>query len=74
MPNGRAVKPGDVISMSGQTVEILDTDAEGSSLVLCDALTYAARFKPAAIVGHSHADRHLRDCAGRGAQRLYVQP
>ncbi len=50
MPGGRAVKPGDVItSMSGQTVEILNTDAEGR-LILCDALTYAERFKPAAVV------------------------
>ena len=50
MPDGRAIKPGDVVtSMSGQTIEILNTDAEGR-LVLCDALTYAARFKPAAVV------------------------
>jgi leucyl aminopeptidase len=50
MPDGRSVKPGDVVtSMSGQTIEILNTDAEGR-LVLCDALTYAARFKPAAVV------------------------
>nr|WP_295785268.1 leucyl aminopeptidase [Rhodoferax sp.] len=50
MVNGRAVKPGDVVtSMSGQTIEILNTDAEGR-LVLCDALTYAERFKPAAVV------------------------
>ncbi|MBY0455231.1 MAG: leucyl aminopeptidase [Burkholderiaceae bacterium] len=50
MPDGRAVKPGDVVtSMSGQTIEILNTDAEGR-LVLCDALTYAARFKPAVMV------------------------
>jgi leucyl aminopeptidase len=50
MPSGRAVKPGDVVtSMSGQTVEILNTDAEGR-LVLCDALSYAERFKPAAVV------------------------
>jgi leucyl aminopeptidase len=48
--NGRAVKPGDVVtSMSGQTIEILNTDAEGR-LVLCDALTYAERFKPHAVV------------------------
>ena len=48
--NGRAVKPGDVVvSMSGQTIEILNTDAEGR-LVLCDALSYAERFKPAAVV------------------------
>ncbi len=50
MPGGKAVKPGDVVtSMSGQTIEILNTDAEGR-LVLCDALTYAERFKPAAVV------------------------
>lgn len=50
MPDGRAVKPGDVVtSLSGQTIEILNTDAEGR-LILCDALTYAERFKPAAVV------------------------
>ena len=50
MPGERAVKPGDVVtSMSGQTIEILNTDAEGR-LVLCDALSYAARFKPAAVI------------------------
>src|SRR5690606_16797601 len=50
MPDGRAVKPGDVVtSMSGQTIEVLNTDAEGR-LMLCDALTYAERFKPRAII------------------------
>lgn len=50
MPDGRAVKPGDVVtSMSGQTIEILNTDAEGR-LILCDALTYATRFKPTALI------------------------
>jgi leucyl aminopeptidase len=50
LPGSRAVKPGDVVtSMSGQTIEILNTDAEGR-LVLCDALTYAERFKPCAVV------------------------
>jgi leucyl aminopeptidase len=50
LPSGRAIKPGDIVtSMSGQTIEILNTDAEGR-LILCDALTYAARFKPAAVV------------------------
>jgi leucyl aminopeptidase len=50
MPSGSATKPGDVVtSMSGQTIEILNTDAEGR-LVLCDALTYAERFKPAAVI------------------------
>jgi len=50
MPGGRAVKPGDIAtSASGQTVEILNTDAEGR-LILCDAITYSRRFKPAAVV------------------------
>jgi leucyl aminopeptidase len=50
MPGSRATKPGDIVkSMSGQTVEILNTDAEGR-LILCDALTYAERFEPAAVI------------------------
>ena len=50
MISGHAVKPGDVVtSLSGQTIEILNTDAEGR-LILCDALTYAERFKPAVVV------------------------
>ena len=50
MPSGRATKPGDVVtSMSGKTIEILNTDAEGR-LVLCDALTYVARFSPIEVV------------------------
>jgi leucyl aminopeptidase len=50
LPSGRSVKPGDVItSMSGQTIEVLNTDAEGR-LVLCDALTYSERFKPQAVL------------------------
>lgn len=50
MPNGSATKPGDIVtSMSGQTIEILNTDAEGR-LVLCDALTYTERFKPKAVI------------------------
>src|SRR5215469_3877759 len=50
MPGGKAVKPGDIAtSASGQTVEILNTDAEGR-LILCDALHYARRFHPAAVV------------------------
>lgn len=50
MPDGTAIKPGDVVtSMSGQTIEILNTDAEGR-LILCDALSYAARFKPRAVI------------------------
>ncbi|EAR60322.1 leucyl aminopeptidase [Neptuniibacter caesariensis] len=50
MPSGCATKPGDIVTtMSGQTVEILNTDAEGR-LVLCDALTYAGKFEPASVV------------------------
>jgi leucyl aminopeptidase len=50
MPDGRSVKPGDIVtSLSGQTIEILNTDAEGR-LILCDALTYAERFKPGAVI------------------------
>jgi leucyl aminopeptidase len=50
LPDGAANKPGDIVTaMDGQTIEILNTDAEGR-LILCDALTYARRYKPAAIV------------------------
>ena len=50
MPGSRATKPGDIVtSMSGQTVEILNTDAEGR-LILCDALTYAERYNPVAVI------------------------
>ncbi|MGE0312566.1 MAG: leucyl aminopeptidase [Lautropia sp.] len=80
MPSGRATRPGDIVtSMSGQTVEILNTDAEGR-LVLCDALTYVERFKPAAVVdvatltgacvialGHHHAGLFSSDDALAGS-------
>ena len=50
MPDGAAYKPGDILtSLSGQTIEVLNTDAEGR-LILCDALTYAERFKPRAVI------------------------
>ena len=50
MPGGNATRPGDIVtSMSGQTIEILNTDAEGR-LVLADALTYAERFNPACVI------------------------
>ncbi len=50
LPDGDANKPGDVVtSMSGQTIEILNTDAEGR-LILCDALTYTERFKPSVVI------------------------
>lgn len=76
MPSGKATKPGDIVtSMSGQTIEILNTDAEGR-LILCDALTYTERFKPAAVIdiatltgaciialGHHHSGLFSRDDA-----------
>ncbi|MBK1618531.1 leucyl aminopeptidase [Lamprobacter modestohalophilus] len=50
LPDGAANKPGDIVtSLSGQTIEILNTDAEGR-LILCDALTYVERFEPALVV------------------------
>ncbi len=50
MPSGLATKPGDIVtSMSGQTIEILNTDAEGR-LILCDALTYSAKFEPDTVI------------------------
>lgn len=50
LPDGQANKPGDVVtSMSGQTIEVLNTDAEGR-LILCDALTYSEKFKPKAVI------------------------
>ena len=50
LPDGEAVKPGDIVTtMSGQTVEILNTDAEGR-LIVCDALTYAEQFKPHSVI------------------------
>jgi leucyl aminopeptidase len=50
MPSGRATKPGDIVkSMSGQTIEVLNTDAEGR-LILCDAITYSRRFKPEVVI------------------------
>ena len=50
LPDGNASKPGDIVtSMSGQTIEVLNTDAEGR-LILCDALTYSARFKPDVVI------------------------
>jgi len=50
MPSGTATRPGDIVdSMSGKTIEVLNTDAEGR-LILCDALTYARRFKPEVVI------------------------
>ncbi len=83
MPAGNASKPGDIVtSMSGQTIEILNTDAEGR-LILCDALTYVARFKPAAVIdiatltgacvialGHHRSGLYARDKDDALAQEL----
>ena len=50
LPDGRASKPGDIVtSLSGQTIEVLNTDAEGR-LILCDALTWCEKFKPAVVI------------------------
>ncbi|MDO4642427.1 MAG: leucyl aminopeptidase [Cardiobacteriaceae bacterium] len=50
MPDGNAIRPGDILTtMSGKTVEVLNTDAEGR-LILCDALTYAVRYQPQAVI------------------------
>lgn len=71
MPSSNATKPGDVItSMSGQTIEILNTDAEGR-LVLCDALTYAERFKPQSIIDIATLTGACVVALGKHASALY---
>ena len=73
MPDGRAIKPGDIVtSAQGLTVEILNTDAEGR-LVLCDALQLRAPLQ--ARRGHRHGDAHRRDCrrARRAPHRRVLQ-
>jgi leucyl aminopeptidase len=70
MPSGAALKPGDVItSMSGLTVEVLNTDAEGR-LVLADALTYAERFKPKAVINMATLTGAIIIALGAGASGL----
>ncbi|MEE4277349.1 MAG: leucyl aminopeptidase [Halieaceae bacterium] len=72
MPSGTATKPGDVVtSMAGITIEILNTDAEGR-LVLCDALTYAARFKPATVVDIATLTGACVVALGNHASGLYA--
>jgi leucyl aminopeptidase len=72
MPSGRATKPGDVVtSMSGKTIEILNTDAEGR-LVLCDALTYAERYKPASVVDIATLTGACVVALGSHASALYA--
>jgi leucyl aminopeptidase len=72
LPSGRATKPGDVVtSMSGKTIEILNTDAEGR-LVLCDALTYAERYKPAAVIDIATLTGAAVVALGSHASALYA--
>ncbi len=72
MPSGGATKPGDVVtSMAGKTIEILNTDAEGR-LVLCDALTYAERFKPAAVIDIATLTGACVVALGSHASALYA--
>ncbi len=64
MPGGRATRPGDIVkSLSGQTIEILNTDAEGR-LILSDALAYARRYDPRCLLERRDVDRRLRHRAG----------
>ena len=71
LPSGKATKPGDVVtSMSGQTIEILNTDAEGR-LVLCDALTYAAQFKPKSVIDIATLTGACVVALGKHATGLY---
>lgn len=70
MPNGKATKPGDVVtSLSGQTIEILNTDAEGR-LILCDALTYSERFDPEVVIDIATLTGAMVVALGRHASGL----
>ena len=72
MPSGKASRPGDIVStMSGQTVEILNTDAEGR-LLLCDALTFARRFDPCAVVDVATLTGACVIALGAHASALYA--
>ncbi len=71
MPSSNATKPGDVVtSMSGQTIEVLNTDAEGR-LVLCDAISYAERFKPQSIIDIATLTGACVVALGKHASALY---
>ena len=73
LPDGDANKPGDVVtSLSGQTIEILNTDAEGR-LILCDALTYCERFSPAAVVDLATLTGACAVALGAHASGLFTQ-
>jgi leucyl aminopeptidase len=70
MPDGDANKPGDIVtSMSGQTIEVLNTDAEGR-LILCDALTYSERFNPAIVIDMATLTGACVIALGKHAQGL----
>ncbi|MFN3239537.1 MAG: leucyl aminopeptidase [Pseudomonadales bacterium] len=72
MPSDRATRPGDIVkSMSGQTIEILNTDAEGR-LVLCDALTYVEKFKPATVIDVATLTGACVVALGNQASALYA--
>ncbi|MBK6007052.1 leucyl aminopeptidase [Ramlibacter ginsenosidimutans] len=71
MPGGNASKPGDIVTtLSGQTVEILDTDSEGR-LVLCDALTYVERYRPAAVIDVATLTGEIVSALGEVATGLF---
>jgi leucyl aminopeptidase len=71
MPGGNATKPGDIVTtLSGRTVEILDTDSEGR-LVLCDALTYAEKYKPAAVVDVATLTGEIVSALGEAATGVF---
>jgi len=72
MPSDRATRPGDIVkSMSGQTIEILNTDAEGR-LVLCDALTYVEKFKPATVIDVATLTGAVVVALGNQASAVYA--
>lgn len=72
MPSGEATKPGDVVtSMSGQTIEVMNTDAEGR-LVLCDCLTYVAKYKPSHIIDIATLTGACVVALGKHASGLYA--
>jgi len=73
LPDGDANKPGDIVtSMSGQTIEVLNTDAEGR-LILCDALTYCERFKPATVLDMATLTGACVVALGKHASGLFTQ-
>ncbi|MGA7980799.1 MAG: leucyl aminopeptidase [Chromatiaceae bacterium] len=73
LPDGNANKPGDIVtSMSGQTIEILNTDAEGR-LILCDALTYCERFDPSVVVDMATLTGACVVALGKHASGLFTQ-